>query len=382
MESINYYQISIFLLQGFFVAFLILFLFRIRSTMGIGLLFAALGLFQFMQVFLSSTVYVAITDNIIVSPGSTVLFTGSLFAILIIYIKEDATETRKIIYALLAANIVMSILLQTFNWNIEDTSTYNPYNVSTKLFDNNAWILIVGTLTLFVDSLLIIIIYEFISKRIKYLFFRIALTMVLVVSFDTIIFSLGAFWHFEKINTILYSGLISKGTAAIFYSFIFTIYLKYIEKDIYSRDNFTVKDIFYSLSYRQKFEIATKEKEKAIKEAEQAIQLSEIKYQTLAETSPVGIFLTRTDGYTIYVNPKWCSISGLKQDDALGNGWFDAVHPDDRKKIKDGWQKAVSQNSASYTEYRFRRTDGSIIWVLGQAVPEINNKNQIIVLLY
>ena len=115
----NFYQIGILFSQGILVSFLILMLFHLRKKLGIGILFACLGLFQFMQVFLSSTVYVELASNFLVSPGSSVLFTVTLFAVLIIYIKEDASETRKIIYALLITNINMSILIKSFGCNFK-----------------------------------------------------------------------------------------------------------------------------------------------------------------------------------------------------------------------------------------------------------------------
>jgi len=353
---------------------LIMILFRLRKSMGIGLLFATLGLFQFMQVFLSSTVYVEISRGIIVSPGSSVLFTASLFAVLLIYIKEDASETRKIIYALVISNIVMAFLLQSFSWNIEETSFYNPFKVSTELFDNNAWVLFIGTLALLLDSLLIIIIYEFISKHISKLFLRISVTMLLVVGFDSVFFSIGAFWRFEEFYTILISGLISKSVATVFYSILFTIYLRFFEKDVVKDINPTINDVFSYLSYRQKFEVAVKDSMIAKEEA----QLNEIKYQTLTDNSPVGIFHTRSDGFTTYVNPRWCDISGIPKEMALGDGWLNAVHPDDREKIKRNWDKAVIEKCKSETEYRFIHSDSSIRWILGQAIPELNSENQII----
>jgi PAS domain S-box-containing protein len=370
----NYYQLGILLLQGTLVSFLILLLFYLRKKLGIGILFACLGLFQFMQVFLSSTVYVELANNFLVSPGSSVLFTATLFAILIIYIKEDASETRKIIYALLIANIVMSVLIQSIGWNIKESSSYNPLNVSTNLFSNNAWVLFVGTLALFLDSIFIIIIYEFTSRHLSGLFLRICLTMIIVLSFDTTFFSIIAFWNYDNLNTILVSGLISKGIFAIFYSIIFSIYLKYIETRELKTDSLKFYDVFKPLSYRQKFEEA---KLDAIKTSEE-VKLKEIKYQTLANISPVGIFHSRSDGYTTYVNPKWCEISGLTMNEALGNGWLKAVHPDDIKHIKNEWEQAIFQKRTSETQYRFLLSDGSVKWVLGRAVPELDNHNQII----
>ncbi|MEO8765166.1 MAG: PAS domain S-box protein [Ginsengibacter sp.] len=119
-------------------------------------------------------------------------------------------------------------------------------------------------------------------------------------------------------------------------------------------------------------------KERLRKKAEQAAVESGRRYKTLAEMSPVGIFHTDETGYTTYVNPVWCNISGLPCEEALGNGWLNAVHPKDRKKLLDGWMQATKHRKLSVSEYRFLRPDGSIAWVIGQAVPEINSHNQVI----
>ena len=119
-------------------------------------------------------------------------------------------------------------------------------------------------------------------------------------------------------------------------------------------------------------------KEKLRQLAEVALQQSEQRYQTLTETSPVGIFHTDASGYTTYVNPAWCRIAGMKQDDALGNGWLNAVHEADRASLTSGWKKATNGQELSLSEYRFVRPDGSIAWVLGQAVPEKNTGDNVI----
>ncbi len=114
------------------------------------------------------------------------------------------------------------------------------------------------------------------------------------------------------------------------------------------------------------------------KQAELLLHDSEARYQTLARISPVGIFRTNPDGSTTYVNPTWCAISGLSVEEALGDGWLDAVHPDDKIRLSTGWQASTQLQQASYSEYRFVRPDGTIAWVIGQAVPEVNVEGQII----
>lgn len=126
------------------------------------------------------------------------------------------------------------------------------------------------------------------------------------------------------------------------------------------------------------FALEVFEKETLRKKAEEAVLESEKQYQTLAEVSPVGIFHTDANGYTTYVNPSWCRISGLSYERALGNGWLDAVHEEDRTALSKEWEEATENNEYSASEYRFVHPDGSITWVMGKAIPERNSNNEII----
>ena len=126
------------------------------------------------------------------------------------------------------------------------------------------------------------------------------------------------------------------------------------------------------------FALEVFEKEVQNKKAEEAIIQSEKRYHTLSEMAPVGIFHTDAAGYTTYVNQSWCHISGLSFEQALGRGWLDGVHQEDRKAILKGWEKATDNNENSVSEYRFIHTDGTVAWVMGQAITELNLDNEIV----
>jgi PAS domain S-box-containing protein len=114
------------------------------------------------------------------------------------------------------------------------------------------------------------------------------------------------------------------------------------------------------------------------KQAEEALREEERRYQTLAEISPVGIFRSDAQGQTTYVNPRWCQITGLSATDALGDGWLRAVHPQDREQIAQGWREAVQAPHSSTADYRFLHPDGTVVWVIGQAVPEKDNAGRVV----
>lgn len=112
------------------------------------------------------------------------------------------------------------------------------------------------------------------------------------------------------------------------------------------------------------------------REARKALEESELHYHSLTDNVPVGIFRTRPDGYTTYVNPAWCRISGMKSEQALGNGWLEAVHPEDRETVILDWKNATKNKNISDREYRFLKPDGQIAYVMGHTVPVINSDGE------
>ncbi|WP_353928965.1 PAS domain S-box protein [Okeanomitos corallinicola TIOX110] len=114
------------------------------------------------------------------------------------------------------------------------------------------------------------------------------------------------------------------------------------------------------------------------KEIEQALQESEGRYAALTTSAPVGIYRADSQGNFLYVNPKWCAITGLTFLEAAGNGWKKALHPEDREIVETEWSLLVKTGKIFCLEYRFQASDGVENWVFGQAVPEQDSTGKII----
>jgi diguanylate cyclase (GGDEF)-like protein/PAS domain S-box-containing protein len=100
---------------------------------------------------------------------------------------------------------------------------------------------------------------------------------------------------------------------------------------------------------------------------EAAIRHSEARFRGLSTQAPVGIFLAGPGGEFQYVNETWTEITGVVPEAALGRGWADAVHPDDRDRVLEAWAESVGSGVPYSDELRFRRPDGEIRWVLATA---------------
>jgi diguanylate cyclase (GGDEF)-like protein/PAS domain S-box-containing protein len=81
--------------------------------------------------------------------------------------------------------------------------------------------------------------------------------------------------------------------------------------------------------------------------------------------APVGILETDPTGARIFVNDRWCELAGMTREAALGEGWLAAIHPADRDRVATEWTKAFEGRLDFSQEYRFQRTDGTVVWVAG-----------------
>ena len=134
-------------------------LFRARGWLGIGAFFCALGVMHFLETYLASSFYVALPLGIVASPGSTVLFTGKLMLLLLVYIREDAVTVRQPIYGLLIGNLLLLALAAVIR-NHELVQFAPGRAIDLGFLDEMGALMVWGTAILFVDCILLILLYE------------------------------------------------------------------------------------------------------------------------------------------------------------------------------------------------------------------------------
>jgi two-component system, cell cycle sensor histidine kinase and response regulator CckA len=99
--------------------------------------------------------------------------------------------------------------------------------------------------------------------------------------------------------------------------------------------------------------------------------------EAMAESSPLGIYVTDPLGDCRYTNPAYQRISGLTQQQALGKGWSEAIHRDDRERVFREWYAAAQQRTPFRSEHRFAHRDGTLVWTRVNAA-EILADNQLV----
>lgn len=230
-------------------------LLRARTRIGLGAFFCALGVMHFLETYLAGIFYVSLPFGIVTSPGSTVLFTGKLMMLLLVYIREDAKVVRQPIYGLLFGNVLLFAL--AFVMRHHTLVPLVPGRAADFGFLNEMGALMVwGTAILFFDCFLIILLYErsraWFGDRV---FPRVALCGALVLTFDQVAFFAGLHMLTGAGMAVLVGGWIAKMGAVLLYSVLAAVYLVYLERPLGSRRSAPrISDVFDTLTYRERYE--------------------------------------------------------------------------------------------------------------------------------
>jgi len=106
------------------------------------------------------------------------------------------------------------------------------------------------------------------------------------------------------------------------------------------------------------------------KRVEEALREGEERYRLLAEAIPHPVWRSDAEGRQIDCNRRWQEYTGQTPEEAQGNGWMKALHPDDVPRAVQRVQEDVPGGKIYQAEYRLRRaSDNSYHWHLARAIP-------------
>jgi PAS domain S-box-containing protein len=107
--------------------------------------------------------------------------------------------------------------------------------------------------------------------------------------------------------------------------------------------------------------------------AEEELSQSEARFRSLVQTSVAAIWTTNAEGIPVEDAPSWRAFTGVMLEQWLGgSAWLDTCHPEDRERVAQAWQRAITTKTPYEVEGRMRHVSGSWRWVLSRAVPVFN----------
>jgi PAS domain S-box-containing protein len=98
----------------------------------------------------------------------------------------------------------------------------------------------------------------------------------------------------------------------------------------------------------------------------------------IVQTAPDIIFSRNPDGSRDYISSRFYEYTGATPPAAIGFGWLEYVHPDDKEESLNSWMHSVHSGETYDCTYRMRGADSQYRWFRARAVPLRDVKGNIV----
>lgn len=96
---------------------------------------------------------------------------------------------------------------------------------------------------------------------------------------------------------------------------------------------------------------------------------SEKRFQVMADTAPVLVWISGIDGKRTWFNKGWMGFTGKSMEESLHDGWMKSVHPEDLPVYLKLYDEHFKSQTPFQLDYRLRHKDGGYRWIDARIVP-------------
>ncbi len=112
------------------------------------------------------------------------------------------------------------------------------------------------------------------------------------------------------------------------------------------------------------------------RQVEAALRESEMRFRTMADSAPILLWMSDTEGRKMFFNQSWLRFTGRAAEGDLQDTWHADIYPEDVAYYDDAFGQALELRRPLELEYRVRRADGQYRIILETASPRFSNDNQ------
>ena len=100
---------------------------------------------------------------------------------------------------------------------------------------------------------------------------------------------------------------------------------------------------------------------------------SEARFENIANTAPVMIWIADVGGLFSFVNKIWLEYSGKGIGEQLGMNWLKDVHTDDVENLLNKYSDAIRTRNPFTFEFRLKSREGQYEWMMIRGTPRLSH---------
>lgn len=112
-----------------------------------------------------------------------------------------------------------------------------------------------------------------------------------------------------------------------------------------------------------------RERTEALERSQHDIRSDRDRLGSLLMASAQIFWTAAPDGQVVDESPSWRAFTGQSHEEFSGEGWVNALHPDDRGRVHKLWRSAVDTQTGYASEYRLRHASGEYRWTAVHGTP-------------
>lgn len=140
----------------------------------------------------------------------------------------------------------------------------------------------------------------------------------------------------------------------------------------------TATDVHVQKTTNEKIEESERQYKKLANDLElkaKALQESEARFRTLAETLPLLVWMTNENGEQEYYSKRWEDYTGISP--ITTATWKTIIYPDDAAAVDAAWKESLATGKTYKVEVRIRNADGQYRWHYAEGEPIRNEEGKI-----
>jgi len=116
-----------------------------------------------------------------------------------------------------------------------------------------------------------------------------------------------------------------------------------------------------------------------LKDSLEQLSQSEMRFRIMSKSIPFGVFISTPDGKSTYVNLFYQKLTGLNKEEALGDGWLNAIYPEDKDSVEKRWKSALQKPMMKFNmRYRLQNKQSGKVYKVHTIVKEMRHEDKLI----